>query len=523
MINIKKSRQKQQGFLMIVAVILIVVFAAIAVVATYLVNNDRLSATNQLGSQQAFYITEAGLESGVHQLMIPTIASRTTCATVTGNANLTNYTFTGAKGPFTVTGTGPQSPTSSTLSSAISASDTTVPVANIATYATTGRIMIDKELIDYATISGNSFINVRRGVAGTTAVTHDSGAPVGQYQCLLQSQGGVPTLSPAGSVIGGGARTIQEAVQLPEAWAVANGTANTINIIHWNKPTEVTWNNASVSGVNRDMNSIFVLSYADAWTVGSNGVFLHWNGSAWTTVASGDTSAYFGVTCVAHNNCWAVGAARSFNFWNGSTWTEQTTTVSTLPNVRYNSVYCVASNDCWAVGNTSGGDVFVHWNGTNWTRDASAPTPAANLNSVWCTATNNCWAFGASRTAVRWNGSAWSDFPITSLPNVTYNDVTCVNANDCWAVGNNSGGSVTVHWDGSAWTRVTAALSVNLNGIGCSKTDSCWAVGASSTTLYWNGTVWTDIANPLGNIILNSVGEIGAATQPESAWQEQFP
>src|SRR3989338_2364810 len=221
------KRVNQAGFLIIAAIILIMIFSVIGVIATYLINNDILSSTHHLRSQQALYTAEAGLEGGARQLSINTIASRTACTAITGNANLTNFTFTGAYGPFTVTGTGPQSPTASTLSGAIAASTTTIPVVSTSTYISTGRIMIDRELIDYSTISGNNFINVRRGVAGTTAVAHASGAPVGQYQCMLQSQGGVPSLSPAGSVYGGG-RTLTEAVQLPEAWAVGNGTDSKI-------------------------------------------------------------------------------------------------------------------------------------------------------------------------------------------------------------------------------------------------------------------------------------------------------
>lgn len=517
------QKKNTQGFLTIAAIVLIIIFAVIGVVATYLINSDILSATNDLKSTQALGISEAGLEGGVHQLLIPAIASRTRCTGITGNANLTNFTFTGAAGPFTVTGTGPQSPTASTLSAAINASTTTIPMTSVATYQTSGRIMIDKELIDYMTVSGNNFINVTRGTGGTAAVAHASGAPVGQYQCMLQSTGGVPSLSPAGSVIGGG-RTTQEAAQLPEAWAIGNGTISTINIIHWNKPTELTWSNASLAGVNRDMKSIFVLSYADAWAVGQAGTFIHWNGNTWATVASGESKLYNGVYCIVNNNCWAVGAARGFDFWNGSVWTVQTTTVSTLPNVAYKSVFCNNATNCWAVGNTSGGDVMVLWNGTTWTRDPSRPTPATALNGVWCNSISDCWAVGNSRTMLHWNGTAWSDFPITTMPNVAYNGIACVSGSDCWAVGNNSAGSVLIHWNGTAWSRdVSSGTSVNLLGVGCSRTNSCWAVGANSTTLYWNGSTWTDIANPLGNLILNSVGEISAATQPESAWQEIFP
>lgn len=517
MIKIKKS---QRGFLAIAAIIIIVIFAVIGVMATYLVNSDILSSTNHLRSEQALYIAEAGLEGGAHQLTIPTIANRTACTGITGNANLTNYTFSGAAGPFTVTGTGPQSPTASTLSAAISAGATTIPLTSTATYASTGRIMIDRELIDYTTISGNNFINVRRGVAGTTAVAHASGAPVGQYQCMLQSAGGVPTLAPAGNVFGGG-RTIKEALQLPEAWSVGNGG----NTIHWNKPTEKTWISTSTT-ITGTMNAITILSYADAWAVGNsiggNFSITHWNGNAWGAYTAGGTARdLFGISCTASNNCETVGSQRTILVWNGSAWTAQST--AALPNVQLNSVYCVTASDCWAVGNTSSGEVFAHWNGTTWSRDPSRPAPAQDLNSVWCTSSNNCWAVGAARTFVQWNGTAWSTAAVAALPNVNYNGVTCVNATDCWAVGQNSGGSVIVHWNGAAWSRVTAPLTVNLNSVNCSKTNSCWAVGSSGSTLYWDGISWTSIANPLGNVILRGVFEVGPATQPVSAWQEQFP
>jgi len=519
MMRIKKS---QQGFLTIAAVVLIIIFAVIGVVATYLVNSDMLSATNELTSAQALSISEAGLEGGVHQLLIPTIASRTACASITGNANLTNDTFTGAAGPFTVTGTGPQSPTASTLSAAITASATTIPLASTATYASAGRIMIDSELIDYMTISGNSFINVRRGAGGTTAVAHASGAPVGQYQCTLQSVGGVPSLSPAGSVIGGG-RTTQETAQLEEGWAVgAAGTG-----IHWNKPTEKTWTTTSIGGTAAALNAVYALSYADAWAVGNsvggNFTIEHWNGNAWTATAGvGSAQNLFGIFCTASNNCEAVGTKATILIWNGSAWAAQ---ANPEPgSVQLQSVYCNTAADCWAVGNIQGGsDVILHWNGTTWSL-STATGAQNNLNSVWCTGASNCWAVGAARTFVLYNGTTWTTQSVAALPNVAYTGVTCVNSSDCWAVGANSGGSVLVNWNGTAWSRsAIPSTSTNLNGVSCNSVNSCWAVGASATTLYWDGATWTSIANPSGSTALTGVSIIGNATQPTSAWQEIFP
>ncbi len=147
--TIKKA---QEGFLVIAAVVLIAIFGIIGVIATYLINNNILSGANHLGTEQALYIADAGLESALHQMSTNAV----TCANITGNVNLTNATFTGAAGSFTVTTVGAQSPTATTLSANINAVTTTIPVNSTATYPATGRIMIDKELIDYSGISGNN-------------------------------------------------------------------------------------------------------------------------------------------------------------------------------------------------------------------------------------------------------------------------------------------------------------------------------------------------------------------------------
>jgi hypothetical protein len=108
------------------------------------------------------------------------------------------------------------------------------------------------------------------------------------------------------------------------------------------------------------------------------------------------------------NDCWAVGNARNFIRWNGSSWAVQTTSVSTLPSANYSSVYCVDSDDCWAVANNIA-DVYVHWNGSAWSRDASRPG-ASTLNAVNCGSSDDCWAVGAGPATIHWNGTNWTAF-----------------------------------------------------------------------------------------------------------------
>ena len=65
-----------------------------------------------------------------------------------------------------------------TLSSGISATDTTITVVSTQGLATQGYIYIGAELISYQNVSGNQLLNCNRGQGGTTATAHLTGASV---------------------------------------------------------------------------------------------------------------------------------------------------------------------------------------------------------------------------------------------------------------------------------------------------------------------------------------------------------
>ena len=68
----------------------------------------------------------------------------------------------------------------STLSAGITAADTTIPVVSATTFPVTGGyIKIGSEEITFASKSGNDLVGCTRGVNGTTAASHLSGAAVG--------------------------------------------------------------------------------------------------------------------------------------------------------------------------------------------------------------------------------------------------------------------------------------------------------------------------------------------------------
>jgi hypothetical protein len=73
-----------------------------------------------------------------------------------------------------------------TLNGAISATDTTITLANAANLPTQGFVNIDNETIGYQNIVGNQIINAWRGQNGTTAASHLTSANVfnNQLPCI---------------------------------------------------------------------------------------------------------------------------------------------------------------------------------------------------------------------------------------------------------------------------------------------------------------------------------------------------
>jgi hypothetical protein len=121
------------------------------------------------------------------------------------------------------------------------------------------------------------------------------------------------------------------------------------------------------------------------------------------------------------------------------------------------------------------------------------------LKAVYATASNDVWAVGYQATpggfdqtlTLHWDGTAWSR--ILSLSNPTRGERfaggVAFAANDAWAVGSSGGGpsvqSIMAHWDGSQWQAVVPPSSGDrsyLQGAARAGAD-LWAVGG----FYQNG------------------------------------
>ncbi len=524
----------QRGFLLITAVVLIVVAALLLTVMLFLGATGNESSVGHSRSKQALFIAESGLERGIRSQLSPVLAERIGCTAVTGDVNLTNIAF--GEGRFTLTGGAASYPNNAnnTLKAGIGVADVVIPLNDLTGFAATGgRVRIDREAVDYSGVSSNTavcggaaltpcLIGAQRGRDGTVATTHASSTRVGQFQCDLQSQGGVPDL--AGS---SNKRTLRTGVQIQEAWAVGNlgGSATTenLNAIHCTSSSNcwgvadngvlVRWNgttwtqDAFVAAEN--LNGVHCFDANNCIAVGDNGTILRYSAGAWASVASPVTSNINSVYCAAATNCWAV--ADTYNppgppptqeailRWLGGAWTLQGAN-GTIPNENLNGISCVDANNCIAVGDNG---TIARLNAGAWGGMASPVT--SNINSVYCTAATNCWAVAdtynppgpppTQEAILQWTGGAWALLAASGgIPNENLNSIYCLDAANCFAAGDNG---TLLSLSGGTWGDVGGGVTTeNMNGIFCFSVSDCIAVGDNGTVLRWNGTSWSSTITP---------------------------
>jgi hypothetical protein len=533
----------QRGFLAILAVFIIIVVGFMGIAATYMFVGNATSQGDMQQSDNAFYVAESGLERSVRAVLTPFLtgtAKRITCASVTGNTNLTSASF--GPGIFTAT-TLNSSPiyAMTTLNGALTATATTVPLVSTSALAPAGTAMVDFEELSYGAISGNSLIAVQRGYHNSYATSHVTGAGVAQYQCDLNVVAGTPNLtSPIAK------RQLSENISLQEAWAVANLTGSTFVFTRWNRPTEVTWTASTVSaGTAENLNSISMLSNAEGWAVGNinNTTFtiLHWKGASWAAStapgASCNTQNLNGVSSVSSQEAWAVGS-KFLDFlcllgsnhytilkWNGSAWTalSSPSVPADSANVaNLNAVHVIGTagsstgNLGFAVGDSG---TILQYNGSTWTQ-VSSPT-TQSLQGVYVVSASEAWAVGAAGVILKWNGSTWAT--VASSTTTELNAISMLDAIQAgtaqsgWAVGNNG---VIVTYNGTSWSTSTSGTTNTLNGVSMFTANDVWAVGAAGTALHWDGTDWTSIASGT-TLSLNAISPVMRQPFP-SSWQEIF-
>jgi len=346
-----------------------------------------------------------------------------------------------------------------------------------------------------------------------------------------------------------------------------------------------SWTVVSVppTGQNASLAGVTSTSDSDAWAVGSqNGragtgvgakpLIDHWNGTAWSQVATPpapqSTASLAAVSASGPADAWAVGRDQTnrSNFqplamhWNGTAWAVSPSAATALAGQIGDGVADISPTDAYAIGGGLGSahtGLVAQWNGTSWTR-LTVPQPsndnlASNFDAISADGPNDVWIVGTYELLVtpnemqnetytlHWNGTAWSvvlmplEDPSNPNNEFLFNSIKANSPTDVWAVGESfnaavpgSGTTLIEHWNGTAWSIVPSpspGSAANLTGVTTSNAaNNVWAVGydtipgttqLQTLTLNWNGTAWATVASP--NAGTGSSLLLSAATTPGAA------
>lgn len=380
-LKIKRAR----GFLLIVAILLLVVVALAVAALGNMTSADIRASSSHAQSERAYFVATSGIEYASQQF-----GSGTQCA------NLTNTSIAAGAGTFSTSGV-LYTPPRTTLSAAIGAASTTIPVASIAGYAPRGQVRIDNEYISYASASALApacapaaapcLLNARRAASGSTAAAHIIATPVAQTMCVLTSTGAA----------GGATRVQQQGIRLPGAMVVyAKGIGDRVPYYRlWDGTAWGAEQTATNIGGAGDIH-FMVLKFARTRNEAILGVqdslgaitTQIWNGSTWSAVtAIGNAAAGFRgfdldyetnrdrALIAYHTN---VAAQFSYRTLNGTTWTAPTNVA--LP----------------------AGFLTLRW-------IELARNPLTTSNDLALMMTNNGLAGAGRIYGMRWTGSAWDN------------------------------------------------------------------------------------------------------------------
>ena len=287
----------------------------------------------------------------------------------------------------------------------------------------------------------------------------------------------------------------------------------------------------------------------DAWAVGEQfaaagqapppPVSYHWNGSAWSIVATptlGVSSALLAVSASTATDAWAVGFSvlgrhddgTLIEHWNGTAWSVNSSLVVTGFVAELTGVADLSPTNAWAVG-TGNGALLEHWNGSAWssvtipdpdfTPGAGQSISASSPTDIWVVGTTvNTTTGTTTAEALHFNGTAWAVVPMqqpgTNTP--TIGAVTAISATDAWAVGEDigatsaPGGSTLIEqWNGTKWSIVpspTPGADPGLTGVAARGSSDVYAVGnnlpsinggaVQGLVLRWNGSTWSQDTDP---------------------------
>lgn len=240
--------------------------------------------------------------------------------------------------------------------------------------------------------------------------------------------------------------------------------------------------------------SIWGTSASDVWVVGgdardgSGPLALHYDGSKWNRVVTGETQG---------DLWWVFGFPGGPIFMGGAggvilRYEDGGFTRMTTPGVdTVFGIWGSSPTDMWAVGGSFGSSGFA-WRltgGDTWEAESSLPAEVASSASIWKVfgrSANDVWLVGSNGVSFYWDGTALSQKQ-TGVGSSLF--TVHGNADRFVAVGGQVSG-IIVEDAGSGWQSVTDTAEYGVVGVMLGAGDSGYAVGQYGTVYARSAAGW---------------------------------
>jgi hypothetical protein len=281
-----------------------------------------------------------------------------------------------------------------------------------------------------------------------------------------------------------------------DVWAV--GAVGTI--VHWDG---VAWSSVA-SGTTNDLWNVWGSGPNDVWATGVHGTIVHWNGAAWSPTASGTTFDLAGLWGSGRDDVWIIANTDSsmesngvplhdMGFalhWNGRAWTQQN--IDTKAALW--GIWGSGPGDIWMVGNDdTGAWVVLRGDGRTWSEIARGDG-TSSASGIWGTGPDDVWIYGFLAMLRHWDGKTWTnlDGALGTVENVA--QMGGSGPQDTWAIGTDFGAAYVsvARWDGSAWDTSSTLADGSLFGAWWIDASDAWVVGGGGSIRHWDGAAWND-------------------------------
>jgi hypothetical protein len=448
---LRRARSTEKGAGLLVAIVVLLVLAVMAATMASLVSTGSDTALYQFRSGEALYILQAGAEYAL-KMVYP---------------NYYTPSLSLGSGSFSIT------PPTILTGAMTDTSTANITVGSTTGFPSSGRILIDSELISYAFTSATSFDNITRAAGRSAAAAHAVNTGVYPATTLTATVSSAAATIPVSNTTG---FRIPGTIKVDQEYLYCTGTVGGFSGCTRGTYGSVAATHVSGSTVIQTNITITATVPTGITTPDTRRVLIAEAGLYEDGFAVGNPSALptqdlNSVVCVSAGDCWAVGNAGTILRYNGIVWSAFTSPVTQ----ELNEVRCASAADCWAVGVLNGTQpTMIRWNNDcdgnpantgAWTNcTAAAPATNEDLNSVHMISATDGWAVGDRNgtrpTAMRWNNdcdgvpsgtNAWTNCtiaPYVPAINEHLYSVYMVSATDGWAVGDQDGTQpIVFRWD----------------------------------------------------------------------------